>query len=369
MRTAIAITFLLACCSSYGQLRSVFSFSTLTNLISIDPKAYSEAGSGSALVLGRYAEGDWGDPKTWVYSRSSSASTSQWVVVPASGVGRLFTVQTNSAGGSGSDLLTSDNLFSGSQQFSGSVEFLGPVTIDAASVAELTVTNLIIQGVTLDPSIVQNDFDVVEEYVGPTGYSLFVGTANGGAAASGTSAVTLTNLLGMSYISTSGSNQYPQNLLSAPFINSGMSYVQLRTRFRVPLASTDADVFEWQVGIFDLGTTTNRPKAGAWITVNTNFGNANVWLCNGTNSTYNLVDTGVPFTNAAWSSWAVRLTPSNSVAFCGTNAVATNSASYPTSTFLPSWGGRVSRYLHTGGATRFMLFDRQQATFVSGPGR
>lgn len=547
MKFLATFCLLLVSVASFAQ-RTPYTFATLTNLVATDPRSYSGGGVASLLVLGRTTAGDWGRPKVWNYSASASGATNQWNVAPASGVGRLSTVETNdflplvagsanpitgslslespfttnqairfkyptypanppvgiSAGlyGTGEHYLrfgsintntwnmlnswltidgeagnatflgpvtiggvtrtnwpsgatnidaaaitsglinisripttiartadvpslTGENSYAGGQTFNAPVTFTDEVTIDEGNVSELVITNLLVPRITYGPSWAttyqsnaapagdvraaieaatadtgvtpgtyplslggygvtldakgrataidtanfQDDFDLVEEYVGPTGYSLFVGTANGGAAANGTVAVTLNNLVGMSYISTSGSNAYPQNLLSAAFVNSGMGYAQVRARFRLPLLSTDADVFEWQLGIFDLGTTTNRPKAGAWVTSNTNLGTANVYLFNGTNSTYSFVDTGIPFTNNTWLSWSVRLTPSNSIAFYGNTPVATNSSSYPTSTFLPSWGLRMSRYLHTASATRFLYIDRQQATFRAGAGR
>lgn len=218
----------------------------------------------------------------------------------------------------------------------------------------------------------ENDFDIIDEFVGPNstgGATFWQVTPNGGTFGNGTFALTTTNLFGMGWIATSGVNQYPISILPAAFFNSGMSYAQVTGRLRLPVLSDNTELFEWQFGIFDIGTTTNRPKAGAWITSNTQLGNGNVWLVNGTNSTYSFLDTGIAMSAATWSQWAVRLTPSNSIAFYGGTPVATNSASYPINTFLPYWGSRLSRYFQTAAATRYLYFDRCRARFRAGPGR
>lgn len=214
-----------------------------------------------------------------------------------------------------------------------------------------------------------NDFDVIEECVGPSSYTLFQTTANGGTASAATSAIIPTNVFGALYINTAGSNQYPQAVMSGAFKNSGMLYVEISSRFSVTTLSTDADVFEWQMGIWDPGTTTNRPKHGAWLTSNTNLGNANVFLCNGTNSSYSFADTGIALTASTMARWSVRLTPSNSIAFYNGSPVVTNATSYPTATYLPASGIRLSRYLHTAAANRNMIVDNLKLKFRAGPGR
>ena len=157
--------------------------------------------------------------------------------------------------------------------------------------------------------------------------------------------------------------------MSGAFKNSGMLYVEISSRFSVTTLSTDADVFEWQMGIWDPGTTTNRPKHGAWLTSNTNLGNANVFLCNGTNSSYSFADTGIALTASTMARWSVRLTPSNSIAFYNGSPVVTNATSYPTATYLPASGIRLSRYLHTAAANRNMIVDNLKLKFRAGPGR
>jgi len=215
-----------------------------------------------------------------------------------------------------------------------------------------------------------NDFDLVDEFVGPTGLLLCNSVNNGGSAANGTSAVTLTNLLGTRYMSTTGSNQFPSLYIVASLKNTGISYAQVSSRFYVPTLSDDANIFEFQLGVFDAASTaTNRPAAGSWITANTNLGTANFYLVNGTNSTYNAVDTGIPLTASTWHNWAVRITPSNSVAFYGNTPVATNALSYPTATFLSAWGFRNPRYNHTAAAARNIYFDNMKLRFRAGPGR
>ena len=214
-----------------------------------------------------------------------------------------------------------------------------------------------------------NDFDLVDEFVGPSTYTLFNPAANSGSTAAGGVSTTLTNLLGTRWIMTSGSNQYPILVCSAPFKNAGMQYVQLAMRFYFPLLSTDADPWEFQMGIYDAATTTNRPANGSWITGNTNLGTANFYLCNGTNSTYNFVDTGITMTATNWHDWAVRMTPSNSIAFYRSAPVATNALNYPTSTYMSVWAIRMSRFAHTAAAQRFIYVDNGRIKFRSGPGR
>lgn len=215
-----------------------------------------------------------------------------------------------------------------------------------------------------------NDFDLVDEFVGPTGLLLCNSVNNGGSGANGTSAVTLTNLLGTRYMSTTGSNQFPSLYIVASLKNTGISYAQVSSRFYVPTLSDDANIFEFQLGAFDAAsTTTNRPAAGSWITANTNLGTANFYLVNGTNATYNAVDTGIPLTASTWHNWTVRITPSNSVAFYGNTPVATNALSYPTTTFLSAWGFRNPRYNHTAAAARNIYFDNMKLRFRAGPNR
>ncbi len=213
----------------------------------------------------------------------------------------------------------------------------------------------------------RTDFHAIEEFVGPTTYSLFVGTANSGAAAAGTSATTPTNIFGMYYISTTGSNQFPQALCSVPFQSAGTyTSASLSGRFMLPSVPDSSDTFEPMLCIAELGSTTNKPVNGFYITLDSNLGSGNFFLVNATNSTVTAVDTGVAPSAGAWNDWTIRVTPTASIAYNGTTAVATNTGSYPGSKFLPSWGLRAARYKHTAAATRFVYIDKMELDYDSG---
>lgn len=533
MKFLATFCLLLVSVASFAQ-RTPYTFATLTNLVATDPRSYSGGGVASLLVLGRTTAGDWGRPKVWNYSASASSATNQWNVTPASGTGRLSTVETNDflplvagsanpitgslslespfttnqairfkyptypanppvgisaglygtgehylrfgsintntwnmlnswltidgeagnatflgpvtiggvtrtnwpSGAVGYASLTTNNTFTGSQSFTGPVSFYSDVTISDLILDSLTVSggftvpllpystnwattyksNVVANGAMYDvieqlktntiPGLIassnvlsgitagkqtnspfgnsitfddkgrataseaadfDNDYSVTEEFVGPTTYSLFVGTANAGAAAAGTLAVTPTNIFGMVYMSTSGSNQYPQFLSSIPFKPSGFSSASIRARFNIVALETTDDPFDVQIGAFALGTTTNRPTAGCFLLTSASLGNANWWLCNTTNSSPSYVDTGVAASANTWADMTVKITPSNSIAYNGSTAVATNSSSHPgAGSFLAAWGARIARYKHTGGAVRFVYLDRFDVKFRSG---
>jgi hypothetical protein len=148
-----------------------------------------------------------------------------------------------------------------------------------------------------------------------------------------------------------------------------MRYAQLSMRFFLPLLSDNANIWEVQMGIFDSASGTNKPSNGAWIMGNTNLGTANFYLCNGTNSNYSYTDTGIPMTTTNWHDWAVRLTPSNSIALYAGTAVATNSTMYPTTFYLSSWGMRMVRLSQTALADRYIYIDNGRIRFRAGPNR
>lgn len=85
----------------------VTTFTTLTNLLHLDPRSVTQDDQGAVLVLGETAVNDWGQPRLFWYDIASTASTNRLTAwMPENGIGRWRTPALSTGGGGGGGTAT-----------------------------------------------------------------------------------------------------------------------------------------------------------------------------------------------------------------------------------------------------------------------